>query len=206
MHKPLALFTLLSITLIPALAAAQESVPSAVQEPAPSATPIRDSLSKPTFLAADEAAQGQARTKAYVYSDAYQTRAKIHKYASFATLPLFAAEAVIGQKLYNNPTSQSLKSEHLAIAAAMGGLFAVNTVTGVWNLVEGRENPKGRTKRTVHGILMLLADVGFLATAATGPGSHHGVTTTLPVNASTHRAIAFASIGVATVGYTIMLF
>jgi len=29
-------------------------------------------------------------------SDAYLTRAKIHKYASFATLPLFAAELALG--------------------------------------------------------------------------------------------------------------
>ena len=38
------------------------------------------------------------------HSDAYQTRAKIHKYASFATMPLFAAELVLGQSLFNEST------------------------------------------------------------------------------------------------------
>jgi hypothetical protein len=33
------------------------------------------------------------------HSDAYETRAKIHKCASFATLPLFAAEIALGQLL-----------------------------------------------------------------------------------------------------------
>ena len=34
------------------------------------------------------------------HSDAYQTRAKIHKYASYATLPLFAGELALGQSLF----------------------------------------------------------------------------------------------------------
>ena len=69
------------------------------------------------------------RQMAFEYSDAYRTRAKIHKYASVATLPLFALEGVVGQSLYNNPTDGK-KSAHLAIATTMGALFAVNSVTG----------------------------------------------------------------------------
>src|SRR5579872_3739202 len=39
------------------------------------------------------------------HSDAYQTRAKIHKVASYATLPLFGAELLLGESLYNTPVS-----------------------------------------------------------------------------------------------------
>ena len=50
-------------------------------------------------------------------------------------------------------------------------LFAVNTVTGVWNLSEGRKDPNHRTKRMVHGILMAVADAGFVATGVMTPDS-----------------------------------
>jgi hypothetical protein len=90
-------------------------------------------------------------------------------------------------------------------------LFGVNAVTGVWNMVEDRHNPSGRKLRTVHGILMLAANAGFVATAATGP---HGqkekpFRPAMPASASDrslHRDLAFGSIAVGTIGYTIMLF
>ncbi len=125
------------------------------------------------------------------------------KLASLATLPLFVTEGFLGESLYNNPTSGK-KTAHLVVAAAIGGLFAVNTVTGVWNLVEARKDPHDRTRRLAHGIFMLAADVGFLATAATGPG--HEEEGSMEGSRSTHRAIAFTSIGLATAGYLIMLF
>lgn len=149
------------------------------------------------------------RPRAFVYSDAYRTRAKIHKIASVATLPLFAAEAFIGQSLYQNPTSGK-KSAHLAVATGMGVLFGVNSVTGVWNLIEGRKDPSGRTRRILHSVLMLAADGGFFATAATAPDSEFGEGGGLPGQPggrrSLHRAMAFTSIGLASAGYLIMLF
>lgn len=141
--------------------------------------------------------------KAYEFSDAYRVRAKIHKISSFATLPLFGTEAFLGQSLYNNPTSAK-KDAHLAVAAGIGTLFGINTVTGVWNLVEARKDPKGRGKRWVHGLLMLGADAGFLATAALGPGDDDRFESE-GGSRSTHRAVAFTSIGVATAGYLVML-
>lgn len=164
---------------------------------------------------ADSAAQaaGTQRTKAFVYSDAYKMRAKIHRYASVATLPLFALEGYYGQRLYNNP-SGSLKTAHLAVASGIGALFAVNAVTGVWNLIDARKDPNSRTKRTVHGVMMLAASAGFLATAATGPGDdfgereHNGFRSggDSSGNRSLHRSIAFTSIGLAATSYLIMLF
>jgi hypothetical protein len=153
--------------------------------------------------AQDPAAQASAPPpKAFEYSDAYKTRAKIHKISSFATLPLFATEAVLGQSLYSNESSGK-KDAHLVVAGAIGGLFGVNTVTGVWNLVEARNDPNHRGRRLAHGLLMLGADAGFLATAALGPNSERGVR---QESASTHRAVAFTSLGVATAGYLVMLF
>jgi hypothetical protein len=148
--------------------------------------------------------QTRQRVIPFEYSDGYRTRAKIHKLASIATLPLFVTEGFLGQSLYDNPTSGK-RTAHLAVAAAIAGLFAVNTVTGVWNLVEARKDPHGRTRRLAHGILMLAADAGFLATAATGPGHEHEEEGSVEGSRSTHRAIAFTSIGLATAGYLIML-
>jgi hypothetical protein len=121
--------------------------------------------------------------------------------SSFATLPLFGTEAILGQSLYTDPSS-SKKSAHLAVAGGIGALFAVNTVTGVWNLVEARNDPNKRGRRLLHGIMMLGADAGFLATAALGPESEHGE---IEGSRSTHRAVAFTSIGVASAGYLVML-
>jgi hypothetical protein len=156
--------------------------------------------------------QGSAPPAAVIeYSDAYRMRAKVHKIASFATLPLFAAEGVVGQKLYNArinlEDTSTLKNTHLALAAGIGGLFGVNSVTGLWNLVESRHDPNHRTIKWVHGLLMLGAGGGFVATGATGPGHERERFFSNDTDGpSLHRAIAFTSIGAATAGYLIMLF
>jgi hypothetical protein len=139
---------------------------------------------------------------AFEYSDGYRLRAKIHKVASFATVPLFGAEAIIGQSLYSDPT-QAKKDAHLVTAAGIGALFAVNTTTGVWNLIEARKDPVHRRRRLAHSLMMLAADAGFLATAALGPESEHGDS---EGSRATHRAVAFTSIGLASASYAIMLF
>lgn len=148
------------------------------------------------------------RPRAYEYSDGYRIRRKVHKYASFATLPLFVAQFAVGQKLYDGSASDATRAAHGALAAGTGVLFGVNTVTGAWNLAEGRKDPNHRRKRMVHGILMFAADAGFVATGLLAPeseregrfGRNEG-----GGNRSTHRAVALASMGVATVSYLIML-
>jgi len=143
---------------------------------------------------------------AFEYSDAYRLRAKIHKVASLATLPLFATEGFLGQSLYDNPSSGK-KDAHLAVATGIGALFAVNTVTGVWNLIEARKDPTHRGRRLAHGLLMLASDGGFVATAALGPGDEDdGARGGHEGSRGAHRAMAFTSIGLASAGYLIMLF
>ena len=147
-----------------------------------------------------------ARPQAIEYSEGYETRAKIHKIASYATLPLLGTEAILGTQLYNDPAGRlsSYKTPHIVVGTAITGLFAVNTVTGVWNLVEGWKDPNHRTLRLTHGILMLASDVGFVAAYGTGPGGRN--LTTFDTQKNTHRTVVFTTMGVATVGYLLMLF
>ena len=170
--------------------------------PLPAGGPVAASL------AALEAQPAPApRPVAFEYSDGYYTRLKIHKWASFATLPLFATEVLLGQKLYNGTGTDSTRSAHQAVAVGLGSLFAVNTVTGVWNMVEGRKDPNRKTRVKVHGILMLVADAGFAVSGFMAPHTEHEeFESTSGVSPSTHRAIALSSMGVATVSYLIMLF
>jgi len=154
----------------------------------------------------DGQAAAPRRVVAFEYSEGYKTRAKIHKIASFATLPLFVANYFVGQDLYNHPgESESKKGVHAFLGASTGVLFGVNTVTGVWNLMEARKDPNHRTKRTIHGILMLAADAGFFATALTLPDSE-GTYDQYVSQRQTHRTVAITSMAIATVGYVMMLF
>lgn len=153
-------------------------------------------------------APASLRPVAFEYSDGFRTRLKIHKYASYATIPLFAAQYGVGQKLYDGTGSDSTRAAHTALAAATAALFTVNTVTGVWNFKESRRNPTHRTKRTIHGVLMLVADAGFVATGLMAPESENeneGGVAVSSGNRSAHRTVALTSMGIATVSYLIML-
>lgn len=179
-------------------------VPAWLVPTAPSLMPAGFSFADVTATATTEStASAQTTTRrprAFEYSDAYVVRRKIHKYASFATLPLFGVEYVLGNKLWDDPVNASVRDAHGAIATAIAGLFAVNTVTGVWNLWEGRKDPNGGKKRVIHSILMLGADAGFLATGALAPSLVEG-----GGDRELHRTVALTSIGVATVSYLMML-
>lgn len=152
------------------------------------------------------AAADTGRPRAVEYSDAYGTRLAIHRVASYAELPLFVAEYAIGQSLLNKERTtgrppSGLKSAHSIVAGSLGVLFAVNTVTGVWNLVEARHDPNGRTRRTVHAVGMLLADAGFLYTASLAEGARE-----TDAGANRHRNAAIASISVASLSTLMMYF
>ncbi len=143
---------------------------------------------------------GEQRTAAVTYSEAYGVRAKIHRIASYATLPLFGAQYILGTKLDNGTGGEPVRATHAAIATTMVGLFGVNSVTGLWNLWEGRNDPTKRGLRVLHGMLMLGADAGFMATGLLAPTNDGGG------NQSLHKSVAITSIAVATTGYLIMLF
>ena len=143
------------------------------------------------------------RPRAVEVDDNYELRLRIHRYASYATVPLFALQTVVGNQLYNNGGDGEgfTKAAHSAGAAALGALFTVNTVTGVWNLWSSRDQPEGRTKRILHSVLMLASDAGFTYTGVVSTDD-----TRNSASARTnHRNWAYASMGTALVGYGIML-
>jgi len=199
-----ALAALVLVTSAPIYAVAQNVIE--IDEPLTIArsTSLAEAIAAQTnTLAADP--QG-TRPAAIEYSDAHETRAKIHKYVSWAALPLMATEFALGEKLYNDPNSinSSSRGVHGAVGAGLIGVFGVQSVTGVWNLVESNQAP-GRKKRLVHGLMMLAAEGGFVAAAVTAPGHNRNDLINFDANKSTHRNIAIVSLGVGTAGYLLML-
>jgi hypothetical protein len=142
-------------------------------------------------------------------SDGYYTRLDIHRYAGYAVLPLFLIEYLAGQKLLEEGSGAPLWAEkvHKPAAYAVAGIFTLNTVTGLWNLAEAGKVRQGKKRRTLHSVLMLAADAGFIYSIAKAPstskiddrieaGKRGGWTP--------HKASAIASMGVATVSYLMM--
>jgi hypothetical protein len=157
-------------------------------------------------VAAGRSQSSTSRPKAFSIGSGFSARHKVHKYASYATLPLLAAEGVIGQRLLDSTGSDSgsLRSAHSALAAGIGVLFGVETVTGVWNMMDLRKISKGNSKRFFHGFLMLAADAGFIATAFTAPHKEERNLRT-GFDASTHKIVAYTSLGVAAFSYVYKL-
>ncbi|HET7461763.1 MAG TPA: hypothetical protein VFJ82_10975 [Longimicrobium sp.] len=204
-----------AFALVPAdtgqVPASAPSVPASVQQAGPlaHASPL---LAARVAAGAPSANPGPAiafagdttpeRRKAFEYSDAYFTRLTIHRYASYATLPLFVASFASGSQLFDGKEDAPgwARAIHGPAAGGVATLFAVNTVTGGLNLWEARKDPDGRTRRTIHGLLMLAADGGFAATGLlAGEAEESGS------RREAHRAVALSSMGVALVSYAIML-
>jgi hypothetical protein len=146
------------------------------------------------------------RRRAVEMSDAALMRLRIHRYASYTMIPLFAVQSVAGNQLYQADLSGSprpgwAKTTHSLGAAALGTLFTVNTVTGVWALWDSRANEEGRTRRWIHSALLLGADAGFtyagikLANDAKNSQSAR----------DDHRRVSYISMGAALAGYAVML-
>lgn len=144
------------------------------------------------------------RPRAVEHSDFYYTRLTVHRYASYAIVPLFVTEFALGQSLYNNPPgSDATRTAHSVVAYGVIGLFGINTITGAWNLWDSRHDPTGGARRYIHAALMLAADIGFAATAAVAPGGRRAVND--PSSKTQHRDVALVSMGIALTGYGIML-
>ena len=193
---------LLGAVTIPSPVLAQQ--PDSLSHPAACTDCIRGPLpgSDPVTSAAP---QDTTRHRAIEYSDAYYTRLTIHRIGSYVELPLFAAEYYLGNKLLteeNNgtfPRQSSLATVHGTVAGGLGVLFAVNTVTGVWNLIESRHTAQGRARRWIHSLSMLAADGGFFwAESVAGDAKKSDA------GAARHRNIALGSISIATASTVMM--
>ena len=152
--------------------------------------------------------------RAIEYSDWYGRRLTIHRWGSYAMIPLFVAQYALGDKLTKardrgERASSSTRNLHSIAAGGVAALFGINTITGAWNMWDARHDPNGRTLRTIHGITMLVADAGFVATGALAEdagedeGNEGGEDER---GSNTHRNVAVASMGVSVLGTVIMWF
>lgn len=189
-----------ALCIAPAVAAGQDSLTAdrAAVVPGPHASALWAAAPPDT-----------TRPKAIDLSSGYYTRLTIHRIASYTALPLFAGEFLLGERLLGStPAPSWVKPAHSGVALALGGLFAVNTVTGAWNLWEARRQPAGRTRRIVHTVLMLAADAGFVYTASLAGGAKR-FEDGQPVSGSAegarmHRNAAIVSLGLASFSTVMM--
>lgn len=138
-----------------------------------------------------------ARPKIVDVSDWYARRFAVHRALSYTILPLFAIQWDAGLRLYKHPIDSPswVLPTHRATAAAIGTVFLVNTVTGVWNLWDSRDVADHRAVRTIHAISMLTADAGFTYAGAflSRPARNNLAKRRL------HREIAISSMSLAMV-------
>ena len=136
------------------------------------------------------------------YSEWYGRRLKIHRRASYAMIPMFAVQYVAGRQLMEKSSDAPRWAIHWhgPLATGVAVLFVANTFTGGWNLWAARKDPEARKWRTVHSLLMLAADGGFTAAGLLAERAERSSSARRQ-----HRSIALTSIGVATVGYLMML-
>jgi hypothetical protein len=144
----------------------------------------------------------RVRRRAVRLSEAYHTRLLIHKYASYAMLPLFAFQYAAGDQLFKKSSAAPTwaRSGHRIGATAAASLFAINSITGSLNWWETRHQEGGRAWRTLHAGLMMLSEAGFVTTGLLAePAERSGEKRRL------HRTVALTSMSVATVSYLMML-
>ena len=164
---------------------------------------IPSRLVLPVSLQLEADTTPRRRRKAIEVSDWYERRLRIHRYGAYATIPLFVFQAAAGNELYQKGSGAEswAKNGHRIGAAGLATVFGVNTVTGLWNLWDSRSVPQGRTRRTIHTLLMLASDAGF---------AYAGIKLSEDAEESAearrkHRNTAYASMGVAVTGAGMML-
>jgi hypothetical protein len=143
------------------------------------------------------------RVQAVEVSDWYARRLTLHRWFSYASYPVFAFQYAAGQQVWEKGSRapEWARRGHRIGAATLAGIFAVNTVTGAWNLVESRGVQEGRARRYVHAASMLLADAGFTwAGAVLSEQAERS-----SEKRRMHRTVALTSIGISVASATAML-
>jgi hypothetical protein len=193
------------------LAAAAPARAQAGIEPADSAKlpPLARPL--PAALTPVAAGDTTGRPRAVDVGSAYDVRFRVHRWGSYVMVPLFAAQYVLGSRLlgqredaFNGErvgVDEGLRDAHRYTAYGVGALFAVNTVTGVWNWWDSRHVEDNRKLRAVHALSMIAADAGFVATGIAGS---RAVDRNLD-DARNHRALALTSMGVSAASALMMV-
>jgi hypothetical protein len=164
---------------------------------------VTSRLELPTSLHLEADTTPRRRRKSVEVSEWYERRLRIHRYGAYATIPLFVFQAAAGNELYQKGSGADgwARNGHRVGATSLATVFGVNTVTGLWNLWDSRSVPQGRTRRTIHTLLMLASDAGF---------AYAGIKLSEDAEQSAdarrkHRNTAYASMGVAVTGAGMML-
>ena len=146
----------------------------------------------------------RSRARAVEYSGFYRARLSVHRALSYAMLPLFAGSYVTGDQILRHRTDPPkwAKDLHKPFAIATESVFAVNTITGLWNLYDSRHNDAGKVKRTLHSLLFIAAGAGFTYAGTTLAGDAKNRTDPTRF----HRTVALASMGVSVVSWGMMVF
>lgn len=167
------------------------------------AVTIPSRLELPVSLQVDADTTPRRRRKSVEIGEWYERRLRIHRYGAYATIPLFIFQAAAGNELYNKGDGAAgwAKTGHRVGATGLATVFGVNTVTGLWNLWDSRSVEQGRTRRTIHTLLMLASDAGF---------AYAGIKLSEDAEQSAdarrkHRNTAYASMGVAITGAGMMV-
>jgi hypothetical protein len=154
-----------------------------------------------------DTARARPRVKAVEYSGFYRARLKVHRVLSYTMIPLFIGSYLTGDQILKHRVDHTdppkwASDLHRPFAIATGSVFAVNTVTGLWNLWDSRKNPVGQTKRTIHSLLFIAATAGF--TYAGTSLAHDAKNNEDPHHF--HRTVAVASMGVSLLSWGMMIF
>ena len=152
-----------------------------------------------------DTARTRQKTRAVEYSGFYQSRLKLHRTLSYTMIPLFIGSYLTGEQILKNrddPPPKWATTLHKPFAYATAAVFTVNTVTGLWNLWDGRKNPQGQTKRTVHSLLFMAATAGFTyaGTSLAHDAKNHSDRNHF------HKTVAMASMGVSVLSWGMMVF
>ena len=192
-------FAEIAVAVLLSAGAAHRSGPTSVDP---------DSLARPMLTitlpkVADQDTIRRQRRKAYEYSNGYTLRNTIHRRLSYAMLPLFAMSYLSGDQILakGSDAPQWAKSMHRPAATGSAVLFTANAVTGGWNLIEGRRDPNGRTKRILHSVLFMGASAAFV---------YSGTQLANEAERSSekrrqHRDVNIAAMGVSTASWLLML-
>ncbi len=151
----------------------------------------------------DTVPRRRKRVEAVEYSEGYGQRLWWHRWLSYPIVPLFAAQYYLGEKLMVNQSGASdlTKNGHRAIATATAVIYTANTVTGLMNLWEGRNDPSSRVKKYLHAAMFVAADAGFVygATLA-GDAQKYG-----QEFRDKHRTVELTAIGISVASWAMML-
>lgn len=144
------------------------------------------------------------RRRSVEVSEWYERRLRIHRYGAYTMIPLFVAQAIAGNQLYQDPKTAPdwAKTTHRVGATGLATVFTLNTVTGLWNLWDSRSVEQGRTRRTVHALMMLASDAGF---TYAGVKLSEEAETSLQKREQ-HRNLAYGSMATALSGAALMTF